>query len=220
MIALNRLPPCRPVAQAARHDDFLPLVPVVQRHAAVVFRHHSPADREEAAAEAVAAALESFVRLKARGRDPVQEFPSQMAHFGVLHVKDGRQVGGRASSTDVLSRKAQHRHGFQVEALPYCTSTSFEVIYARARGQQEMDALEERLHDRRQTSIPDLVAFKLDFACFLRTLTRRDRRLAAFLGQGYSGKEAARRFRLSPGRVSQLRKRWRREWLIFQGEAG
>jgi hypothetical protein len=219
MIAPNQFRPPTHAARAVGHDDFLPLVPIIQRHAAVVFRHRSAADQVEAAAEAVAAALESFIRLKAQGRDPVREFPSQMARFGVLHVLDGRHVGGRASSRDALSRKAQRRHRFQVEALPHCTSTPFETIYGRARGQQEMDGFEERLHDRRQTSIPDLVAFKIDFACFLRTLTRRDRRLASHLAQGYSGKEAARRFRLSPGRVSQLRKQWHREWLIFQGEA-
>jgi hypothetical protein len=214
MIAPNRLAVPRPV----RHEDFLPLVPVIVRHAAVVFRHLSAADREEAAAEAVAAAFESFIRLKARGRNPARDFPSQMAHFGVLHVNDGRLTGGRASSKDVLSRRAQRRHGFHVESLPTATCTSFERIYTSPLGQEELDAFEERLEDNRLTPIPDQVAFRLDFPAFLRTLTLRDRRLALFLSRGHSGKEAARRFRLSPGRVTQMRKQWRHEWLVFQGE--
>ena len=81
------------------------------------FRGRSAADREEAAAEAVAAAYASYVSLKARGKDPVRDFPSALAAYAVLHVKAGRQMGSRNSTTDALSPLAQRKRGFRVESL-------------------------------------------------------------------------------------------------------
>jgi len=48
------------------------------------------------------------------------------------------------------------------------------------------------------------------------TLTDRDRRLAEFLSLGHSGKHVAHKFGISPGRVTQLRQQWCKEWQIFQ----
>ena len=50
------------------------------------------------------------------------------------------------------------------------------------------------------------------------TDSNRVRAMAQFLSLGHSGLEAAERFQVCPGRVTQLRQRWRREWLAFQGE--
>ena len=199
------------------HHDFLALAPVVERHARVAFRALDGAAREEAVAEAVAAAFAAHVALKARDRDPAA-FPSTLATYSVLRVKDGRHVGGRSSSRDVLSRKAQQRRGFRVEPLPAPARTAGEGLYARARGRREQRALEECLRDNRQTPVPDQVAFRIDFAAFLATLTERDRRMALALAEGHPAKQVARRFGLTPGRVTQLRQRWRREWLAFQEE--
>ena len=68
-----------PVESHQCHDDFLPLRAKVEHHARIVFRHFPPSDREEAASEAVAAAFQSFLRLKARGKNPEKDFPSRMA---------------------------------------------------------------------------------------------------------------------------------------------
>lgn len=199
-------------------DEFLALVPIVERHARIVFRHLPPVEREEALAEATAAALVAFRSLRRRGLDPVRDFPSQIATYAVLHVKDGRHVGGRCSSTDVLSRKAQRRHGFRVTSLPASTRQPHEELYATVHGQRTVDALEEYLRDNHRTPPPDQAAFRIDFPAFKRSLGRRDRRLLAFLELGHSGKDAAARFRLSPGRVSQLRHAWHREWQRRSGD--
>jgi hypothetical protein len=200
------------------HDDFLALGPVIERHARIAFRNRSGQDQDEAVAEAIAAAFESYVRLKARGKDPVHEFPTIMATFAVLHVKTGRHVGGRSSSTDVLSRKAQHKWGFWVEPLPASPGTAFENLYAEVGGQERQGAYEERLWANTQTPVLDQVCFRLDWPAFQSTLSRRDRELCLFLSLGHSAKEAARKFKLTPGRVTQLRQKWYHEWLAFQGE--
>jgi hypothetical protein len=165
-----------------------------------MFRHLGEDGREEAIAEARAAAFVSYLRLLEQGKDPAQ-FPTILANFAVLHVKNGRHVGGRSSTRDVLSPITQQRRHFAVQHLP----------------QQEVE-WNDVLVDHRLTPIPDQVAFKLDFAAFLQTLTPRDRKMADLLALGHSGKWVARRFKLSPGRVTQLRKQWQREWRIFIGE--
>jgi hypothetical protein len=97
--------------------EFLDLIPIVEWHVRFAFRGRPAADREEAAAEAVAAAYASYVGLKARGKDPVRDFPSALAAYAVLHVRAGRQMGGRNSTTDALSPLAQRKRGFRVESL-------------------------------------------------------------------------------------------------------
>jgi len=202
----------------AEADEFLDLLPRVRQHAAVVFRGLPAAEREEAVAETVAAAFVAFRRLRARGLDPVRDFPSQMASYAVLHVKDDRHVGGRASSKDVLSFKAQRKHGFHVESLPQATRRPHEDLYGGIHGQRSLDAYEERLRDNHRTPPPEAAAFRIDFPEFIGSLCRRDQRLAGFLSLGNSASSAAARFELSPGRVTQLRQGWCREWHVRNGE--
>src|SRR5262249_426255 len=149
------------------HAEFLSLYPVIARHARIAFRDRPAADRDEAEAEAVAAAYESFLSLKARGQDPAREFPTLMATFAVLHLKNERHVGGRSSSKDVLSPRAQKCHGFTVERLPSAHATPYEYRYGDPHGQQAQDAFEERLQDNHRSPVPDQVCFRLDFPAFL-----------------------------------------------------
>jgi hypothetical protein len=193
-------------------DDFLPLMTVVQRHASVVFRGLPPVEREEAVAEAVASAFVAYRRLCDRGIDPVREFPSMMATFAVRQVRDGRQVGSRMSSKDVLSARAQRKHGFHVQSLPTSTRRPHEDVHSAVSGQRVMDSFEERLHENCRTPVPDQAAFRIDWPEFMRSLSQRDRRLATFLSLGHSAKEGAEKFRVSQGRVTQLRQGWCREW--------
>jgi hypothetical protein len=65
--------------QSEAHGDFLLLKAKIERHANITFRNLPTADREDATAAAVAAAFQSFVRLKARGQNPIRDFPMRMA---------------------------------------------------------------------------------------------------------------------------------------------
>ncbi|MBI3410991.1 MAG: hypothetical protein HY040_21875 [Planctomycetes bacterium] len=200
------------------HADFLTLCPVVERHASVVFRALPIAEREEAVAEAMASAFESYLSLKQRGRDCVLEFPSKMAKYAALHVKNDRHVGGHANSHDALSAKAQQKHGFRVDSLQRTLPRRRKARHAFGRSSRILDAFEEHLQDDSLTPIPEQVCFRLDWAAFMRTLSRRDRAMAKYLSLGNSATETAEKFRMSCGRVTQLRRRWHREWTTFQGE--
>jgi hypothetical protein len=200
-----------------QHADFLDLIPTIEKHARIAFRYRNATEREEATAEAVAVAFKAFVALKASGKDPARDFPSQMASFAVLQVKGGRQVGTKCSSTDVLSRKAQLKRGFHVGSI--CPRQNYrDDVRLDDNGRCWLGDLNCCLQDNFQTPIPEQVAFRIDFFDFICGLNARDRELACFLGQGHSAREAAAKFKVSRGRISQLRKRWRRDWLLQQGE--
>ena len=171
--------------------------------------------RAEAVAETVALAWQWFIRLAERGKD-ARPFASVLASLAARSVHSGRRLCGMEKATDVLSPVAQRRHGFQVEALPLSTRTDPESLWARAPGQRLQEVFEERLCDNRQTPVPEQVAFRLDWPRFFSTLSERDRRLAEFLSLGHSAQQAARTFGVCPSRVTQLRRRWCRDWRAFQ----
>jgi hypothetical protein len=183
------------------HDGFLAIFPAVVRHAHFIFRRLPTVEREEAEAEAVAAAFQSYVRLKEQGKDP-SAFPTVLACYAALHVQNGRRVGGRQNKRDVLSSSIQRRHGVRVMHLD-----------------SDEARLSEALRDDTRTPVPDQVAFRVDFPAWLRTLTERHRRMAAALARGDAAKEVARRFGVSPVRVTQLRQYWQRQWQVFRGDA-
>jgi hypothetical protein len=118
----------------------------------------------------------------------------------------------------VLSSVAQRRHGFRVTSLPTSSRTLFERAYSAVRGQEEMDEWEERLSDNTQTPVPDQASFRLAYPQFVRSLSRRDRRMASFLSLGNSATQTARKFELTLGRVSQLRQQWCRDWRALHDE--
>jgi hypothetical protein len=71
----------------------------------------------------------------------------------------------------------------------------------------------------RRSSIPDLAAFRIDFADWLRSMTRRDRRIIVALASGEGTAVVAQRFGLTAGRVSQLRRRFQKDWMTLQRQA-
>jgi hypothetical protein len=183
-----------------QHADFLPLKAKVERHARVFFRHLPATDREEATSDCVAVAFASFIRLKARGRNP-SDFPSWMAHWAALIVMDGRQV----SSTDVLCPRAQRRHGFRVESL------------TRDRKRQA-NTFEEMLQDNTRTPPSEQAAFRIDFTNWVAAHSHQDRQLIHELSRGERTSDLAQKYGITPGRVSQKRRQFNDAWQEFQGE--
>jgi hypothetical protein len=193
-----------PVVRTTPHDGFLPLVPIVERHAHVVFRHLPPSEREECACEAVAAAFLAYLSLTARGQDPFQ-FPSVLATRAVQHVQTDRHVGGRLNRQDVLSRAAQRSQGFAVQSLDQLAQGNHEAWW-------------EAVTDHAQTPPDEAAAFRVDFPDWLATHTDRDRGLIRDLAAGERPTDVAQRYGLSCGRISQLRRTYEQDWLRYHGE--
>src|SRR4051794_17611204 len=100
------------------HAAFLELVPRIVRHVSVTLGHLDAEALEEAKQEAIASAFVSYVRLTAKGKDPVNDFPSAMAAYAALQVKSPRRVGGHLNVRDVLAPEAQRAKGFRVPRIP------------------------------------------------------------------------------------------------------
>jgi hypothetical protein len=194
-----------PTADALRYR-FLAVLPAIERHGRVYFRHIRCAHQlQDALAEMIALAWRWFVRLVEQGKD-VLAFRTVLAAYCARHVRSGRKLCGQEASKDALSPLAQTRRGFLVQTLP-----------AQDSGTAENPAL-DALIDNTQTPVPDQVSFRLDFPAWLATLGARDRRIALEIMQGEPTMELAPRHGLSPARISQLRRELCASWRRYTGE--
>jgi hypothetical protein len=200
------------------HDAFLALLPRIQTHAAISFRHvRCPATKADKVAECVGLAWKWFLRLHQRGKD-INDFTMVFVFLVAKAVKSGRRLTGMEKSKDVLNERAQQQHGFEVQALPTSPRASYEARYSKPHGQQDYDAFEERLADNAITPPPDAAAFRIDFPQWRTGWCERDRRLIDLLMLDTSTQDAARLFGVSPGRVSQKRREFADDWLRFHDE--
>jgi hypothetical protein len=188
----------------AWHAGFLKLLPRITRYARVAFAKLPAERREDLVEEAVANAMVAYVRLFERGKTEVA-FASVLARFAIAQIRDGRRVGNRLNILDVSARYAQARKQIVLERLDHYDRNEAAWI----------EAVVEDHH----TPIADQVAFRLDFPRWLRTFNQRDRRIAEQLAAGHNTGDVARRFHLSPGRVSQKRREYALSWQRFHGES-
>ena len=82
----------------------------------------------------------------------------------------------------------------------------------------EENAWTEVLIEDRTAGPADIARAHLDFAAWLKQLPRRNRRIAEFLSLGNRTSDAAHKFKLSEGRVSQLRCELAESWRQFVGD--
>ena len=164
---------------------FLQLLPRIEHYARVAFRHLPPDAREEAIQETIANCLVAFVRLWEQGRLE-RAHPSVLARYGAAQVRDGRSIGHRINSGDVLSLRAYRRHGLQVTRLD--------------------EEWREIVVEDKRAKPADVAAMRIDFAEWLRTLSSRVAAIAKMLATGETTTAVARLFGLTCGRISQLRR--------------
>jgi hypothetical protein len=180
-------------------SGFLNILPAIQNNAQIQFRRLRDEQRDEAVQEAIAAAAISYQTLAAKGRAH-DAHPSTIATHAVQHVRSRRHVGGsQEAARDVMSSVARRRHGFRLD-FGNC------------------DGLQNMLSSSGRADVPGLAAFRVDFDRWFSMFAKRDQRIITALASGEFTKAVAERFAISPGRVSQLRRRYERQWLVFQGE--
>jgi hypothetical protein len=192
VVPANRLDPF------SWQSQFMALLPAIERHAQRAFRNDPVAEREEGVQSTIVSAMVAYARLVERGRAHLA-FPTPLANYGVRHHRSGRRVGGRQNCRDLMS--------------PVHPRDGGDILNLKPSGEWKEAVLE----DRRITPA-ELAAIRIDFEAWLATLSHRDRCLANFLASGEDTSAAAQRFRLTPGRISQLRRKLRRAWEKFTGE--
>jgi hypothetical protein len=184
----------RPASPSDWQTGFLALLPTIERHAQFQFRRLPAEAREEAVRDVVARACLAYRRLAERG-ELARAWASPLARYAVAQHRAGRRVGTSAASQDVYAARAPGSAG--LDRL----SAGDDWRYA--------------LVDDRRTSVPDQVAFRLDFPRWLQRQSPRNRRLVAQLVRGDTTTEVAQACALSPGRVSQLRRELAASWAEF-----
>jgi hypothetical protein len=203
MIAIARSPK-RKTASRRRHDKFLSMLPEIRKQANFAFRRLPVDGREELVQEVVATAYGLFVRLCQR-KKPALVYPTPLAQFAIRKVRAGRRLGSRCNIRDVTSPRARVAKGFTIERLDR---------FNQRTGQWREALVEDRTAGPAETAVA-----RIDWAAWLRSLSRRQRTIASLLATGETTGVAAQRFRLSPARISQMRVWFRESWQRFHGES-
>lgn len=202
MIAFARNDSQQPTTPAW-HAGFLALLPQIRHHLRFAFRHLPTCERAEAMAEAVANTAVAYARLYERGKLDVA-FASSLADYAIKHYFSGRRVGVKLNANDVCSPYAQRMRGFAVKSLDQRASS----------GEWKETLVEDR------TSGPaEIASARLDVEEWLTCMPRLKRAVAETLATGESTSATAKRFDVTPGRVSQLRKEFAESWADYQSES-
>jgi len=194
--------PCSVSAIARLQARFLTIKHRIELHARAYFCYvRCRATREDRVAETVAIAWKWFVELAKRGKDATQ-YPSVLASYAARAVRNGRRLCGQLRARDAMSETAQQRHGFCVGKLPDFSTLSENPLI-------------EALHDNTKTPPPDAAAFRIDWRAWRRRRSHRDRRIIDRMMLSERTRDLARQFRLTPSRVSQLRREFHDDWRSF-----
>jgi hypothetical protein len=200
------------------HAHFVSILPRVQTHAEVRFRHlRCPGRRADAIQEVIAIAWKWYLHVQEQGK-AVDEFVMALADLAVRHVRSGRGLCGQQRARDVLSARAQWMKGFRVERLPASTRLLHDSLYSDPHGQDAIDTLEQRLRDNTITPPPEQAAFRLDYAAWLSRLGARHRAIIEDMILDHRTNELAAKHRVSPARISQMRREFWQDWRRFHGE--
>ena len=183
-------------------DQFLAILPQIRRQASLALRSLQGEAREDLICEVIASAYCSWVRLMEQGRGEIAR-PTPLAKYALRQVRAGRRIGSRLNSHELLSPYARRIRGFTIERLD--------------RQDESSGTWSQHLVEDRRAGPAETAAARIDLAEWLGTLSKRNRRIAKVLAAGETTGAVARRFGLSPGRVSQLRVMFRDHWERFQG---
>jgi hypothetical protein len=197
-----KIPTTRKLTLAALQMGFLTALPRIEAHGRVYFRSvRCASTKEECLAEMTAISWKWWVHLHKQGKDP-SGFIATLATFAARAVKSGRRLCGMEKAKDVMSPRAQQRHQFAVGKLPDISTLS-------------TNPLVEALTDNTQTPPDQQVMFRLDFRSWLGTLDDRRRRIVGDMLLSERTLDLARKYGISPARISQLRRELQFDWEVF-----
>jgi hypothetical protein len=198
---------------AAAHEQFLAALPVMQRVIRFKFKHLPAWCRDELVHDGLAASWHAWWGLVRRGQDPIKVGITAIAANAARYTRNGRRLGtGTASraAADVHNPRAQKTHRFRLISLDRHDELGSDVT---------SDAWREWLVEDRRIGPGDLAAIRLDFRNWLSGLPKRRRRMAEVLAEGGETGVVAGMLGITPGAVSQWRRRLESDWQRFQGEA-
>ena len=196
----------------AAQEKFTATLKAVEVAARFAFRRLRRQDREEAVAEATAAAWSAWHGLIGKGKNPLAVGVTGIAKNAIRYVRNGRRVGNTTCGRGAMDvfRKAQKARDFKVVSL----DSNDQFIPGSLVG-----TWKEWLACDHRVGPADAAAFRVDFAAWLTGLPGRKRQIAELLAEGHEPGLVARLVGVSPARVTQLRHELEASWRAFQGPA-
>lgn len=176
--------------------SFLELLPEIERRLRRAFHELTGDAKDEALQEATCHACRAYARLAQQKRGRVATAKS-LARFAVRQFHAGRRVGHSMNINDVCSDYCQRRRGLRVQRLDL--------------------SWQDMLIEDHTVTPAELAASRIDYPAFLDRLSARNRLIAETLASGEATSQVAKRFGISFGRVSQLRRELYLAWQQFHG---
>jgi hypothetical protein len=177
-------------------------------------RGYNPDLQEELLAEATALAWNAW------RKDPrCRQYPGKLARWSTIHAVDGR----RLCSVDSTSLEGGTSANYRTHRPRAYSNVKIQIFLGRVVAQRMEDEdctgteAFESVADPRRDLPPDTVQLRLDFRAWFATLPGREQRflIMVLTDRSASGYALARRFRISGGRVSQLRRELREGYERF-----
>ena len=184
-------------APAELTAQFVAMLPRIENFAGARFRYLDRESRGEAVQNTVALCWFRLLDLAKSGKHADTDVVDGMIYFSIIHTAQGRLAHGRGGSNGK-------------DALDY---SRLGLKGVRA------DRIDFREHVSAESPVPSQAAFRVDTPAWLETMPERNQRIALDLAAGYSTGEVSNRHKISPGRVSQLRREFERSYREFHGEA-
>ncbi len=182
---------------------FVAMLPAIQRYAGRRFRDKPCEERGESIAEVVGHSYAMFLRLVERDKTD-RAYASTLANYACRQVAVGRRLATPLNTNDITSEYCCRRKGVWVQSLH--------------RRDRKTGVWREILVEDHRATPADLAAARIDVPAFFDSLPNRDRQIAEQLAAGESTTCVAKMFRLSLGRISQLRRELSDAWKRFHGE--
>lgn len=161
---------------------FVNRLSTLRKMARISFRHLQPELKEECITNAIGLAWKGFHALACKGREHEPGILDSVMRYSI--------------------RQARSR-------FPQGCPKKKDVLAPRWVGPTRMTDFDINEFVGRSTPIPDAVVFRVDVPAFMNTLTNRQRKLAADLASGVSTGEAAEKYGVTPGAISQFRARFK-----------
>jgi DNA-directed RNA polymerase specialized sigma24 family protein len=165
---------------ATLQDSFVRYLPWMRKTARLAFQNLEADKQDEQIAATLALAWKHWHRLGERGRADEPGILKSVLFYSVKQIRAGRRIDSAGKPRDVLSLRAYGKVRFEPGHLDDYVGKHDEVL--------------------------DVVSFRLDVPAFLATLNDRQRTMALDLANGMSTTEAAEKYGLSLGRISQCRR--------------
>ena len=192
-------------------DQFVEMLPEVERRARLTFRELDVEGREEAVSEVVAHCWRNYMHCASDKRAVPA---SSLAHYAMLGVKSGRSFAGQ-SSLDVLSPRTKLLGRVSVESLDGARANQG----VGGEGTGWWDRSETREDRRLWERPPERVRVKHDYGGFLSNglVNSQEKLTFNLLAEGHSTSEIAEHLQVSSPRVCQLKHSLAEKLLDFFG---